>query len=61
MRSKWFVSLLLAAVLCATSCAWAAAEEDGFKSGLQPGDRIAASFTCYNIAVPDEGKPVCYI
>ncbi len=60
MRSKWLASLCLAAVLCATSGLLAAEEEDGFKSGLQPGDRIAASFTCYNIAVP-EGKPICYI
>ena len=61
MRSKWFVSLALAAVLSATSCVLAAEEQDGFKSSLQPGDRIATSFKCSSITGPNEGKPLCYV
>ncbi len=61
MRAKWSVGLPLAvAALCAASVL-AAEEEAVFKSGLQPGDRIATSFQCRSVTGPDEGKPLCYV
>ena len=61
MRAKWSVSLSLAAVLCATSCALAADEEDAFKSGLQPAEKVATSFKCSSVTGHDEGKSLCYV
>ena len=61
MRSKWFGSLALAAMFCATSGVLAAEEEDVLKSGLQPGEKVATSFKCRSVTGPNEGKPLCYV
>ena len=67
MRGKWSVSLPLAAgVLCAATCVLAAEKEAVFKSSLQPGDRLPASFKCHsvtgpNVTGPNKGKPLCYV
>ena len=61
MRARWFVSLPVAAALFATSCVLAAEKEAVFKSGLQPGDKVATSFKCSSVTGPNEGKPLCYV
>ena len=61
MRSKWFLTLSLAAGgACAASSVLAADKDAGFKSGVQAGDKLT-SFQCRGITGPNQGKPLCYI
>lgn len=60
-RMKQFVTLFLAAgALCAAGSLWAADKAAPFQSGLNPGDSVA-SFKCWGITGPHQGKSLCYI
>jgi hypothetical protein len=60
VRSKWLLSVPLAAALCVASYVSAAEKSAAFQSGLHPGDRMA-SFLCRSVVGPDAGKPMCYV